>query len=145
MAGKWIDVDEGIQECWIASKLEPGWELPLVEIGIIYLNARRNEEARDHLEGLVSRLEDLSWHLAVNLGIARRRCGDTAGTLAALDVVIAEDLLHAQALDEAAYCAFLLRNHTKGARYAKRANLLGVSRAFDAWSRKEFRRPKRNH
>ena len=44
------EVDEGIEECWIAARLDDDWELPRVEVGIILLNAGRNQEALEHLE-----------------------------------------------------------------------------------------------
>ena len=48
MAGQ---LNDGIQECWIAAQLDPSWELPRVEVRIILLNADRDSEALEHLEG----------------------------------------------------------------------------------------------
>ena len=39
------EVEEGTKECRIAAQLEPDWEIPKVEVGIILANAERYEEA----------------------------------------------------------------------------------------------------
>ena len=69
------EIEEGIRECWIADKLNPEDELPRVEVGIILLNAKRNQEARDHLEEIAAGNDSMSAHLSFNLGVSRFRCG----------------------------------------------------------------------
>ena len=133
------EVEEGIQECWIAAGLDPSWDLPQVEVGIILLNARRNQEALDHLE-LVARSQDNpSPHLAFNLGAARVRSGDPSGALDMLERVIKAKPDHALALDQAAHCALLTGNMAKGRRLAKQAHQLGQSETYEAWRDGKYR------
>lgn len=137
MAGQ---VDESVQECRIAAGLDPTWELPKVEVGIILLNAGREEEALSHLEGVARSQSDLSAHLAFNLGMARLRCGELEGALSALSCAVEVKPDHASALDAAAHCAFLLGDGKKGRRLAKRANLLGHSETYRDWQEGRYRR-----
>ncbi len=139
MAG---EVDEGVQECRIAAGLDPTWELPEVEVGIILLNAGREEEARDHLESVALSQSDHSAHLAFNLGMARLRCGEVEGALSALTAAIEVKPDHASALDAAAHCSFLLGDGKRGRRLAKRANLLGHSETYHDWQEGRYRKVK---
>ena len=132
-------VDIGIQECWISACLAPTWESPRVQVGIILLNAGRNQEAREHLENLARGQDDLSPHLAFNLGVARLRTGDAAGGLAALEQAIEVQHDHARALDIAAHCAFLIGDEVKGRRLAKLADQLGHSETYREWREGKYR------
>ena len=133
------EVEEGIHECWIATGLDPSWDLPQVEVGIILLNAGRDQEARDHLELVASRQNNPSPHLAFNLGVARVRSDDPSGALDILERVIETKPDHAVALDQAAYCAFLIGDTVKGRRLAKRAHQLGQSETYHAWRAGKYR------
>ncbi len=140
MEGKFGDARRGIQECWNAALLEDGRELPLVEIGIIYLNSGEPAKARDHLESVAARRKSHSWHLLYNLGIARYRCDDIGGALDALSQAIALNPVHHDMLGTAAHCAFLLRDHTVGRRFMNRARRWGSSSTYDRWRRREYRK-----
>ena len=140
MAG---EVDEGLQECRKAASLDPAWELPKVEVGIILLNAGREEEALSHLEDVARGQSDLSSHLAFNLGMARLRCGELEGALSALSRAVEVKPDHASALDAAAHCAFLVGDGKKGRHLAKRANLLGHSETYRDWQEGRYRRKAR--
>ncbi len=140
MEGKFGDASRGIQECWNAALLEDGWELPLVEIGIIYLNSGEPAKARDHLEGVFARQKSHSWHLLYNLGVARYRCHDIRGALDALTQAIALNPVHYDMLDTAAHYAFLLHDHTTGRRFMNRARLLGASSTYDRWKGRRYRK-----
>ena len=139
-----VSLIEGVERCWIASRLSPGWGLPLVEIGILYLNVGKNEEARDHLESIADRVNDCEWHYMYNLGVARFRCKDFLPALKALERTVALDPSHAQALDYAAECAFRLGDRSRGMAYAKQANALGVSDTYEAWRKGAFRKSPRS-
>jgi len=141
--GNHLDPDEGVLECRIAAQLEPEWELPQVEIGIIYLRAGRNEEARAHLEELTEQRTDNSWHLLYNLAEARRRCGDHSGALAAYEQGIALNPNHALMLDRAAHCSFISGDSAKGRRLAKKAHLLGSNETFSDWRAGRYRKTRR--
>ena len=138
------EAEDGIMECRIAAKLAPEWELPQVEIGIILLNADRNEEAREHLEKVARGKKRPSAHLAFNLGVSRERCGDPAGALEMLERVIRINREHALAIDHAAYCAFLTGDATKGRRLAKRADELGQSDTYREWQAGKYRAARRS-
>lgn len=140
MAG---EVEEGIQECWVSASLDPDWELPRVEVGIILLNAGRSQEAREHLESMACGQDVLSPHLAFNLGVARLRTSDAAGALDALEQAIEAEPDHARALDIAAHCAFLTGDEVKGRRLAKLADQLGHSETYREWMDGKYRAGKR--
>ena len=137
MAG---EVEEGLQECWIAASLDPAWELPKVEVGIILLNAGRHEEARGHLESVARSQGDLSAHLAFNLGVARFRCGEVEGALGALMRAVELKPDHVLALGVAAHCAFLVGGGKTGRYLAKRAKDLGQSETYKDWQEGKYRR-----
>ena len=126
-------VEEGILECQIATQLDDSWELPKVEVGIILLNADRPDEAREHLEAIALNDEDPSSHLALNLGVARRRTGDHEGALQMLEIAIAKSPDNGMALDNAAHCAFVTGNPKWGRSLVKRARNLGYDETYQAW------------
>ena len=140
--GNHLDPDEGIRECWIAAQLEPEWELPQVEIGIINMKAGRNEEGRSHLEQVANQRTDHSWHLLYNLAEARRRCGDPDAALEAYERGITLNQNHPLMLDRAAHCAFLTGDIVKGRRLAKIAHALGSSETYSDWKAKRYRKQK---
>ena len=134
------EVSEGIQECWIADGLDPSWELPRVEVGIILLNAGRSPEALVHLEEMAQTQENLSVHLSFNLGVARSRCGEYGRALEALLRVVELQADHALGLDLAAHCAFIVGDGKTGRRLAKKANDLGRSETYVEWRKGKYRR-----
>ena len=133
------EVEEGIRECWIAAGLDPSWDLPRVEVGIILLNAGRNQEAREVLERVACNEDDPSPHLMFNLGVARLRSSDPSAALEMLERVIEAKSDHALALDQAAHCAFLIGDTLKARRLAKRAHQLGQSETYREWQQGKYR------
>jgi len=136
------EVSEGIQECRLASGLDPSWELPRVEVGIILLNAGRNAEALEHLEQMADGQEQISAHFGFSLGMARYRCGEYALALEALLKVVELQSDHALALDVAAHCAFLVGEAKTGRRVAKRAFELGRTETYFDWRKGKYHREK---
>lgn len=116
--------DEGIAECRRALELRPGWSIPLVQIGIMLLDARRNTEAFEHIEGLGGTIE-WSVNLGHTLGIARLRAGQFGAAIQAFERVLGEEASHGLALDAVAHCYLMLRDWKKGREHAKRAHVLG--------------------
>ena len=133
------EVSEGIHECWIAAGLDPLWELPKVEVGIILLNDDRSPEALVHLEHMAEDQENLSAHLAFNLGVARSRCGEHGPALEALLRVVELQADHALALDFAAHSAFMVGDGKTGRRLAKKASGLGQSETYVDWRKGKYR------
>lgn len=138
-------IEEGIQECWIAAKLDSKWDIPLVEVGIILMNSGQNQAALEHLESAVKTLPEMTTHLAVNLGYARMRCNDPKGALIMFESVIKDKPDHGLALDCAAHCYFLIGDGKKGRTFAKRSYQLGFTNTYRDWRARKYRadsRPK---
>ena len=135
-------VDEGIQECWIADALNPDDELPKVEVGIILMNADRDPEARQHLEDMARDRDQVSAHLAFNLGVARFRCEAYPEAMEALDTSISLRDDYGPALDMAAQCAFAIGETKKARDLAKRAKRHGHTEAYDNWRAGMYRKKK---
>ena len=133
-------VEEGVRECRIASQLEPLWDTPRVEIGIIYLNTHHYSAALKELEAAASLYKEVSLHLAFNLGVARLKNNNLVGALEMLDKVIAAEPNHAHAVNYAAYSRFLIGDHKAGVDLAKRAMKLGVPDTFNAWRKGVFKK-----
>jgi len=136
-------VEEAISECWISARLDTCWDRPKVEIGIILMNAGRNNEALDHLEASRQVLGEMTPHLAFNLAVARTRCDNAVGALELLDHVIAEEPDHALALDCAAHCSFATGDLKRGRNLAKKAHRLGASGTYLAWRARLHRKGRR--
>ena len=136
------EVSEGIQECWLASGLDPSWELPRVEVGIILLNAGRDTEALEHLEQMADGQEQISAHFGFSSGMARYRCGEYALALEALLEVVKLQSDHALALDVAAHCALLVGEAKTGRRLAKREFELGRTETYSDWRKGKYHREK---
>jgi len=132
-------IEEGIQECWIAAKLDPKWDIPLVEVGIILINSGQNQAALEHLEAAVRTLPEMTTHLAVNLGYARMRCNDPKGALEMFETVFEDVPDHGLALDCAAHCYFLIGDGKKGRAFAKRAYQLGFMDTYRDWRAGKYR------
>lgn len=133
------EFQKGLQECWIASSLNPEWDKPIVEVGIILMNSGRNQEALEHMESIYSTFHEKTTHLRTTLGHARMRCDDYLGALTIYDTVIKDVPDHGLVLDRAAHCAFLEGNGNKGRSYAKKANQLGFSETYKDWRTKKYR------
>lgn len=125
--GELGSVDEGVKECWLAASLEPTWELPLDEIGVMYFNTGRIEDARQHLEAVVAKQLHPTWNVLMNLGVARMRAGDAAEGLDALEKALKANPNHPIILSAASECCLLLDQKVKARRFAKRAQLFGAS------------------
>lgn len=126
-------VEEGIQECRIAADLEPQWDTPRAEIGIILINVGRIPEAVRELEESVRVFGRLSPHMANVLGSARMRNKDYQGASEMFDKVIAMEPNWGQTLDDAAYCCFKTGDRQKAIDLAKRAKMLGFVQTHDEW------------
>ena len=135
-------VEEGIQECWIASQLEPKWDLPRVEVGIILVNSGRHKEGLKQLEETATVLGEIGWHLAFSLGYARMKCDNPAGALEMFDKVLNDKPDHALALDCAAHCCFLTGDDKRGRELAKQALQLGASDTYRGWRAGKYKKVK---
>lgn len=116
--------DEGIAECRKALELRPGWASPLVQIGIMLLDAGRNAEALEHVQGLVGNIE---WSPTFGhiLGNARLRAGLFEQAIEAFEQVLAHEPNNALSVDAAAHCYLMTGDWSRGRDLAKRAHALG--------------------
>lgn len=130
---------EGIRECWIAAKLDPKWDTPLVEVGIILINSGQNQAALEHLEAAVKILPEMTTHMAANLGYARMRCNDPKGALVMFESVIKDKPDNGLVLDCAAHCYFLVGDAEKGRAFAKKAYQLGFADTYKDWRAGKYR------
>ena len=134
------EIEEGIAECWVASSLSPQWDKPRTEIGIIYINQGRYEEARQHLQLMADEIDELTPHMAWMLGHATMWCKEPQAALGLFEFVLNAEPENATVIDSAAFCHFLLGNKVEGARLAKSAAQLGVSTTYDAWRAGQYGR-----
>ena len=137
------DIENALQECWIADSLDPDDELPRVEVGIIGMNADRNREALEHLENMARDRDDLSAHLSYYLGVARLRCGDHEGAQRDLDRSLKLWGDYGHALDAAARSAFEIGGHAKGRKLAKKARRHGSTETYEKWRARHYRKSRR--
>ncbi len=127
-------VDEGIMECRVAAGLEPGWDAPAVEPGVIMCNIQDWDGALRELEAALGSLPAITPHLRNVRGYALMNAGRFEEALVDYLAVVEVRPDFATAWGYAAHCAFSLRNPTEGLRYAKRARSLGDRWAYDAWN-----------
>ena len=135
-------INEGINECKIAAALCKDWDTPLVEPGIILINVGRYDEALVELESAAKKLLTISPHLAINRGYALMQTRKYEQALNDFEFVIKIKPNYAPALDYAAYCAFMLDDHTKGIKYAKEARKYGEPRTYNDWRKGAYKKQK---
>lgn len=128
-------VDEGIMECRVAAGLEPGWDAPAVEPGVIMCNIEDWDGALRELAVAQGSLPAVTPHLRNVRGYALMNAGRLDEALVDYLAVVEVRPDFATAWGYAAHCAFRLGNPTEGLRYAKRARTLGDPWAYDAWDK----------
>ena len=136
-------VDEGVFECKIAAGLQPNWDAPAVEPGIILVNIGESHAALRELEQAESTLPRPTPHLRFVKGYVLITLERYAEALECLEAVIEERPDFAPAYDRASHCAFKSGDRIKGLRYAKKSRMLGMFAAHWAWGAGEYSsRPK---
>ena len=137
MAGKHLSrrdlVDEGILECKISAGLQPGWDNPVVEPGIILNNIGEYEEAIQELTTAEEALGEATAHLSFAMGFALMMLKNLTEALERFERVVEEQPDYALANLYAARCSFALGDKTRGIRYARTARRLGEPGEFNAW------------
>lgn len=136
-------IDEGVDECRIASGLLPNWDNPRVEIGIILANYGAYDEALAELELAAQLLPEPTPHLQYATGYALMMLSRHDAALAQLEAVITARPDYALAHLDAATCAFALGNTQQGMKYAKTARRLGEPAAYNAWQQRRKNRKQR--
>ena len=126
-------IDEGIVECKIAAGLQPDWDGPAVEPGIILVNIGESAAALRELERAEITLPRPTPHLSFVKGYVLITLERYSEGLECLEAVIEERPDFAPAYQHAAHCAFKSGDGTKGLRYAKGARTLGIPAEHWAW------------
>ena len=126
-------IDAGILECKIAAGLQPNWDNPAVEVGIILMNIGDYDGALNELEKARETLPRETPHLRFALGYPLMQLGRFAEALEHFEAVISVRPDYASTYSHAARCAFKLGDKLKGASYAKSARMLGEPGEFTAW------------
>jgi len=135
-------INEGINECKIAAALCKDWDTPLVEPGIILMNAGYYDEALVELETAATKLPTITPHLAVNRGYVLMQTGRYEQALKDFEFVIKTKPNYAFALDCAAHCAFMIEDQVRGMKYAKEARKYGEPHTYNNWRKGEYRKQK---
>jgi tetratricopeptide (TPR) repeat protein len=133
-------VTEAINECKIAAELKPGWDVPLVEPGIILANVGRYEEAERDLLAAAARLPASTPHLSFALGYVRMCRGEFDKALADFEQALTTRPDYALALAYAGHCAFKAGMSVKGRKLAKRARSLGETWVYSSWRTGRYKR-----
>ena len=128
-------VDEGIMECRVAASLEPMWDAPAVETGIILANTEDWDGALRGLRAAEETLPAVTPHLRNVRGYALVNAGRFEESLVDYLEVVEARSDFGDAWGYAAHCAFSLGNRTDGLRFAKGARALGDPSAYDAWDK----------
>lgn len=126
-------IDEGVTECKIAAGLQPDWDNPAVEVGIILMNVGDYNGALSELEKARETLPSDTPHLRFALGYPLMMLERHDEALDHFEAVIGVRPDYASAYTHAARCAFALGDKRKGAKYAKAARMLGEYGEFTAW------------
>lgn len=127
------DIAEAEAQLRRSCELAPDWDRPFVEIGILWLNVGHLDRALAHLRSGEAQFRARSEHFNHKEGVVLWQLGRIDDALVALERAIELNPQHAEALDLAARCAFMLLNAIKGRGYARRALHLGRD-----WSWREF-------
>jgi tetratricopeptide (TPR) repeat protein len=137
-------INEGINECKIAAALCKNWDTPLVEPGIILINAGYYDEALVELETAATKLPMITPHLAVNRGYVLMQAKRYEQALSDFEFVIKTRPNYAPALDYAAHCAFMIGDQVRGMKYAKEARKYGKPHTYNDWRKGAYKSKRRN-
>lgn len=117
MLGESGQIEDALNELWIAISIQPKWEAAWVAMAATLISARRTEEALEILERGAVEVIEITWDFAYHLGAARLWCGDTKGALDMFEYALQQKPDHAFAMDLAADCYMKLGDRRKGREY----------------------------
>ena len=123
-------MEEALEECWIAIRLDPNWILPWTEVGMILMESGRPQEGLKHLKSVPEDCGPLDARYYRTLGITQGKLGLTKDALESVEIAFQmepEDL--GLVLDIVA-AASMLGNRGKFRRYSKIARYLGAEEAM---------------
>ena len=120
-------VEGGLEECWLAAKLDPNWLLPWTEIGWILFMAGREEEAVEHLMNIGAERDSPDGYYYTALGLSLRQMGRFAEALTALEAALKLDPDNPAVVVASAVTALLAEDKAKADTYTKMATHMGFS------------------
>lgn len=126
-------IDEGILECKIAAGLQPNWDNPAVEVGIILTNVGDYHGALNELAKARETLPSETPHLRFALGYPLMMLERFDEALEHFEAAIKARPDFASTYTHAARCAFELGDKRKGLEYAKSARMLGEAEEYIKW------------
>ena len=120
-------VKRGLEECRLASALDPKWILPWTEIGYILVGAGRPSDALAHLLSIPKDcgLPDARYQMA--LGLAYQALGNHTDSLASFERALRIDPEDLSLVVGAGIAAVLHGDRAKVTRYVKQARQLGAA------------------
>ena len=119
-------ITEGLNDLWLAVKLDPNWILPWTEIGLALHHTGRSAEAVKHLRNVNPECGpvDAKYHGA--LGAALWKLGELPEALAAFEASLEQDPEETSALLAASEIALLIGDREKHRRFLRRARHFGA-------------------
>lgn len=119
-------VEQGLEECWIAARLDPAWLLPWTEIALILIRSGRPREALDHLQSVREDCGPLDARYYASLGAAHRECGNLQESLSSFEEAFRRDPENWVFVRAVAEAALRLGDKAKYRQYEKIARHLGA-------------------
>ena len=124
-------VEEGLEECWLAAKLEPNWLLPWTEIGWILLRAGRGKEAVEHLRSVSPERGPLDSYYYQAMAVALRQMGSFAESIEAFESALKLNPDDPPVVVATAVTGLLAGDRSKLNLYSKMARHMGFAEELD--------------
>ena len=125
-------VEEGLEECWLAAKLDPNWLLPWTEIGWILFMAGREKEAVEHLRRRFpgTRAPSIAYYYQA-MAVALRQMGSFAESIEAFESALKLNPDDPPVVVATAVTGLLAGDRSKLNLYSKMARHMGFAEELD--------------
>jgi len=127
------DAAAGTIELEIAAQMQPSWDRPHAEVGIVLCNLERYSDAVTRLEAGMARMTAPSWWLTLILARAHELGGNATEAIKHYEQVMVLKPDQGEVFDRLAHLYFNAGDKQAGADRCKRANAVGFSAVFQAW------------
>ena len=127
-------VEEGLEECWLATKLDPNWLLPWTEIGWILLMAGREREAVEHLQGVAPERGSLDAYYYQAMAVALRQLGRFQESLETFESALRLNPDAPPVVVATAVTGLLAGDRSKSNLYSKMARHIGFAEELEQLS-----------
>ena len=127
-------VEEGLEECWLAAKLDPNWLLPWTEIGWILLMAGREREAVEHLQGVAPERGSLDAYYYQAMAVALRQLGRFQESLETFESALRLNPDAPPVVVATAVTGLLAGDRSKSNLYSKMARHMGFAEELEQLS-----------